>query len=74
MGILSTILGGGINVGGSGGSAGPAYSGGGSVSNSGDIVFSGATMNAGPSPGGNTWLGIGMVMAAIAAGYIFGKQ
>lgn len=74
MGTLLSLLGGGLNVGASGGSAGTATSGGGIDDSAGDVVFGSLDTSGTVSSGGTSQLiGVGMVLAAIVAGYILGK-
>lgn len=65
-----------LNIDGSGGNAGPTFSGGGSDLSAGDVVFGSLDTNAGAAAtsGSNKWLGIGLVTAAIIAGYLLGRQ
>ena len=75
MGILSSLLGGGLNIGGSGGSAGTAYSGGGIDDTAGDVVFGSLDTSGTVSSGTDMTqlIGVGMVAAALVAGYILGR-
>jgi hypothetical protein len=74
MGILAGLLGGGINIGGSGGSAGAAISGMVSDSTNGDLVWGTVDTTSSSSGGTSTAVGLLIVGAAVAIGYFLGNK